>query len=80
MACTFIAGVPGVLPLGPWLPAAVALHDCSHDMMLVTSAELCGDCLCVVNIAVKYLLKLLGMRDNPEGQLISLPKLWCGTT
>ena len=29
---------------------------------------------------IKHLLKLLGMRDNPVGQLVPLLKLWCGTT
>lgn len=51
----------------------------THDLMLVTTAKLFGNYLRVGNTAVKYLLKLLGMRDNPVGQLIPLPKLWCGT-
>ena len=52
----------------------------THDTMRVTTGKLCGDCLCLDNTAIKYLLKLLGMRDNPVGQLMPLPKLWCGTT
>lgn len=36
--------------------------------------------LCVGNTAVKNLLKLLGMRDNPVSKLVLLPKLLCGTT
>ena len=51
----------------------------THDTMLSTIAKLDADCLCVGNTAVKYLLKLLGMRDNPVGQLVPLLKLWCDT-